>query len=261
MKRQALALTVLVTMIGCDSPTRPDSATRATGTVTGITISGDGNFTELNQVHLLLVTAQMQDASVRDVTADATWQSSDTSVVTVSARGEATAVGLGMAQVTASYRDHQSSIDVRVVDTDAAVRLVGRYRFTVTASPVCGGLPDWAKHREYNATIDPAADGSTVLNVTMTAGNTLQFEVKVKDTSLNIEFPFHLSYGYYGWEVPTFWDQISPESIFMLQGTAEATLNSVAMSGKLLGQIRVTGLGDGILGCGVQQHQFTLARR
>lgn len=259
MKRQAMALAVLTAVIGCDSPTRPDP--RDGGGVTGLVVNGNGTFTELNQVNLLLATAQLENAQYRDVTAEAVWQSSDPRVVSVSPRGEAAAVGLGVARITATFSNHQAGLDVQVVLADAAVRLQGSYRFTITAAPICGNLPGWAKQREYGATIEQAVDGSAVLNVAMTRGQS-QFEVRVRETSLSIDFPLNRSYWYYyyGTEAPVFSDQIDAQLTFTLQGTATATLHSVAMSGTFVGKIRTSGpneSGD----CGIQEHQFTLARR
>jgi hypothetical protein len=109
MRRPLLALSALAILNGCDSsnPTRPDAAAR----VTAITITEDARFTDLNQVHSLTTMAQVEGASPRDITAQATWQSSDVVVATVSSRGEVTSVGFGTARITAMYQGHQSVID------------------------------------------------------------------------------------------------------------------------------------------------------
>lgn len=51
----------------------------------------------------LAATAGMTDGSTQDVTATATWTSSDDAIVTVSAAGLATAVAEGEATVTAAF--------------------------------------------------------------------------------------------------------------------------------------------------------------
>ncbi|MBB6172174.1 uncharacterized protein YjdB [Nocardiopsis mwathae] len=53
-----------------------------------------------------------------DVTADADWSSSDTSVATVDKTGTATAVAPGEATITATYRGLEATAEVTVTEPD-----------------------------------------------------------------------------------------------------------------------------------------------
>ena len=188
MRRPFIAV-IVATLLGCDSsnPTRPDTAAR----VTGIAITGDARFTDLNQVHPLTATAQQDGRSSRDITTEATWQSSDLDVATVSPRGEATSVGFGTATITASYQGFETVLVINVVLTDAS-RLAGRYRLTFS---VACPMPEWARHREYDSTVTQADDGLLVLTVPQLPQPSRQFEFSVTselpatETNVTIDFP------------------------------------------------------------------------
>jgi hypothetical protein len=158
MRRQVVALTLLATLVGCDSrtPTRPDLPPDPAAEVSALSISGDSRFTELNEVHRLSATAQLVNGASRDVTAAATWSSSNLAVASVSSHGEVTSRGVGLATIFAEY-SRVSSFDVAVAPMDRS-RIAGLYRLSFTAASACAALPDWARHREYNATLDQPAE-------------------------------------------------------------------------------------------------------
>lgn len=64
----------------------------------------------------LTATATMSSGDTADVTALATWTSSDNEVATVSTSGVVTAVAVGTATVTASYQGLTSACAVTVTD-------------------------------------------------------------------------------------------------------------------------------------------------
>jgi len=95
------ALLTLMGVIGCGS----DKA-NVTGptplALSSLQVVGNIDLTAIGQSSQLTVNALYVDGSAKDVTADTTWASNATSVVTVS-RGLITAVALGTATVTAQY--------------------------------------------------------------------------------------------------------------------------------------------------------------
>jgi len=60
-------------------------------------------------------TATMSDGTTQDVTSQATWQSSDAAIATVSATGAVTGVGAGTASVTATYQSVAGSDQITVI--------------------------------------------------------------------------------------------------------------------------------------------------
>jgi hypothetical protein len=230
MRRPFVVVSVLAMLIGCDSsnPTRPDAAAR----VTGIGITGDSKFTDLNQVHSLTAMAQLAGASPRDITAEATWQSSDAVVATVSPLGEVRSVGFGAATITAIYQGHQAVLEIVVVVSDTTAQLAGPYRLVISAK--CQ-TPDWAQRREYDSIVARAVDRSWVLTVEQPQQR--QFEFVASQTSVRIDFPTQLSYGDYGQEVPTFYDLIDDQRVFTVQGTGIGTLHGISVSGTISGRI------------------------
>jgi hypothetical protein len=237
MRRPVLVSIALAMLSGCDSsnPTRPDAAAR----VTAITITGDARFTDLNQVHSLTAMAQLEGAAPRDITAEATWHSSDVVVATVSSRGDVTSVGFGTATITAMYQGHQAVIEMVVVVTDTTARFAGRYHLALTTA--CQ-MPDWAQRREYDSTVARAVDGSLVLTVEQLPqpwrfAAQRQFELVVAETRVTIAFPTQLSYGTYGEEVPVFWDIVGDQRVVTVEGTGTGTLHGSSVSGSISGRI------------------------
>ncbi|MED1642985.1 Ig-like domain-containing protein, partial [Brevibacillus agri] len=74
----------------------------------------------LRKTHQLLISTVLQDQTVKDVTALATYASSDEGVAAVSDTGLVQAIGAGTATVTVSYEDKTLSIPVHV-KTEAAL--------------------------------------------------------------------------------------------------------------------------------------------
>ena len=81
-------------------------------TVTGVAITGTATLTSRGQTSQLTATATMSNGTTQAVTGQATWQSSNTAVATVSAAGVVTAVGDGEATVTATYQAQSGQMKV-----------------------------------------------------------------------------------------------------------------------------------------------------
>ena len=274
MRRRIAALTLLAVLAGCDSqaPTRPDDAPTPPGPgpesppqATAITIAGDGRFAALNQVHPFTATAQMSNGSARDVTAEASWSSSNSRVATVSARGEVTSVGVGLATISAEFTK-VSSVDVVVAPEDRS-QIPGLYRLSFTAASACT-LPDWARHREYDATLDqpsPPNDSGAplVLTVQLHGGFAPRFPGHIKGSRVGFWLPTD---DYYGGGDPIFADRIDGGRLFTVNGEAEGkkgATRDIQITGSLHGPIRAVNPATGatIAACNVSGNQFSLVRQ
>ena len=75
-----------------------------TATVTALTISGTTSLSAVGQTSQLTLMATLSSGAPQTVTSQATWQSTNTAVATVSAAGRVTAQGYGGATIRASYQ-------------------------------------------------------------------------------------------------------------------------------------------------------------
>jgi hypothetical protein len=100
----------LSSLLACHSATAPTSTTTSTGTTTtttgsiSVTVGGTTAFTEVNQTSQLTATEGLTNGTNQDVTSQATWQSSNTAIATVSAAGLVTCLALGEATITATFQ-------------------------------------------------------------------------------------------------------------------------------------------------------------
>jgi hypothetical protein len=271
--RRSLVVIVLATLVGCDSdtPTRPDPSTRSDPStrVTGITVTGDASFAALNEVHLLTATAQLLNAPPRNVTAEAEWQSSNGRVMTVSPGGEATAVGLGTAMVTARYQSISGSLEVTVNPRNPLEPLEGLYRLRVTAAAACRSLPDWARQREYDARMEQGKGTQLSLDVELQTGFWRGFAGEITETGVGFYFGTDDPYGYNGGGFcatpcgnPYFSEGIDATRRFTLEGNAKATRHGTTISGRLHGTIRaVNPTSQATIAECPGDHSFSLVRQ
>ena len=106
--RRLLFIVVAATLSSCSSsPTSPSSPTKVYIPGVPITLSRIGQTVQLS------ATAVVGSQSPQEVTARATWQSSNTAVATVSG-GMVTAVGAGMSTITASYQGNTGTLNITV---------------------------------------------------------------------------------------------------------------------------------------------------
>src|SRR6266852_100306 len=116
------AVFVLVAAATLSSACSGESTTSATTnpppalTVTAVTISGTAR--AVGQTSQLTATATMSNGTTQDVTAQAAWQSSNTSVVIVSGSGVATGVAAGEADVTVAFSGASGSLHVKLQARD-----------------------------------------------------------------------------------------------------------------------------------------------
>src|SRR6266516_286720 len=111
------ALPVLL-LAGCggnsssSSSSTPSTPVAPTATVSSIAVSG--NSPALGDTSQFTATATLSTGTTQDVTAQATWQSSDAAVATVSSAGMVRSMAAGDADITATYSGVRGSQHVRV---------------------------------------------------------------------------------------------------------------------------------------------------
>src|SRR5712691_5119594 len=107
-----VAATTLSSACSGESTTSPATNPPPALTVTAVTISGTAP--PVGQTSQLTATATMSNGTTQDVTAQAAWQSSNTSVVIVSGSGVATGVAAGEADVTVAFSGASGSLHVKL---------------------------------------------------------------------------------------------------------------------------------------------------
>lgn len=283
MRRRVAAFAVFAMLVACDSPspTRPDNPRPDDpGTpppadpgalVSAVIIAGEERFTAANQVHRFTATAQMRDGTSRDVTAESTWSSSNPEVATASGHGEVTSLGVGLATITATYFQ-AGTLDI-VVAPDDPSQIAGLYRLSFTAAPSCAALPDWARHREYDATIDqspavsPEADVPLLLTVQLQPGFAPVFRGLIKGSRVGFWLETDDPYSYTGGGDPIFSERIDDGRLFAVNGGLEGTKGAsrnVQITGSLRhGPIRAINPATGvtIAECRSSENHFSLVRQ
>jgi trimeric autotransporter adhesin len=99
-------LFVAAALAGCGGST----TSAPSATVTAVTMTGAASLSGVGQTSQMTLTATTSSGAVQTVTSQATWQSSNAAVVTVSAGGLVAAQGFGAALVTASYQGATTSV-------------------------------------------------------------------------------------------------------------------------------------------------------
>lgn len=126
----------LASLSACGSQPTPPTAP-ATVTVSSVAITAASIFTGPGQQVQFTATATMSDGTAQNVSAQAAWQSSNTSVLTVSSSGLATSVAEGDAKLTATYTGVSGSSDV-AVRIQWSVK--GRIVSAADGAPLTGGF-------------------------------------------------------------------------------------------------------------------------
>jgi len=116
-RRSRRALSVLLLLLeSCGGGRNPVAPTPpATPTVVSVGIAGDASNLTVGSSVQLQALATLSDGSTQNVTSQATWESSNVSVATVTASGILTAVGSGSAEIRASYQQRTGTREINVV--------------------------------------------------------------------------------------------------------------------------------------------------
>jgi hypothetical protein len=104
---------VLITASGCGGGGTPPAPTPVTPTVTGVVVSGAGS-PATGDTAQLTATATMSDGTTQVVTAQATWESSNQTVATVTSAGVASFLAAGDADIKATYKTVSGTSHVTV---------------------------------------------------------------------------------------------------------------------------------------------------
>src|SRR5581483_4054157 len=96
------------------SPATPVTSPATPVTVRSIVVAGNNALVAPNQTTQLTATAMLSNSTVQSVTSQAAWDSSNTSIVSVSTSGLLTANGFGSADVHATYQGVSGTLTVNV---------------------------------------------------------------------------------------------------------------------------------------------------
>jgi uncharacterized protein YjdB len=88
------------------------NSTTAPTTVSSVTVTG--TVPTMGATSQFTARATLSDGTTQDVTGQATWQSSDSTVATVSATGSVTAIAAGTVNVMATYQTISGSDQITV---------------------------------------------------------------------------------------------------------------------------------------------------
>jgi hypothetical protein len=120
----------------------------------------------VGQTSQLRAKVTLSNGTSQDVTAQATWSSSNTTVATVTTGGLLKVLQLGTADITATYLGRSGQFSVSVVAPPPAQdALTGSYTLRLSAGPECAAIPEIARNRTYSANI--AATGTDSYMVTL----------------------------------------------------------------------------------------------
>jgi len=92
--------------------------------VTGLALEGVGTLS-VGETSLFTATARLSDGTIQQVGSIATWETSNAAIARVEGAGGVLAIGMGVADIAATYRGQRAMARIRVVTTPAAqVRLL-----------------------------------------------------------------------------------------------------------------------------------------
>ena len=132
-----IALAMFVACSG-NNQTSPSAPTPTPGvTVSSLTIT---SATPSSSSFQLTATARMSDGSTRDVTTAAAWESSNTSLATVSSTGVLTVVGSGEVEARATYQSVMGALKILVTRPPATFVLSGVVREVAPAAKLVTGV-------------------------------------------------------------------------------------------------------------------------
>lgn len=124
MRRGTLGLAILLfitTACGDSGTTNGGPAGPSSPTVTSVTVTGTLTLVNIGQTSQLSATAHFAKGTTQNVTTQATWSSSDSTIATVSPGGLVTSVAVGTATITATYQSVAGTTRVTVTRPAAYV--------------------------------------------------------------------------------------------------------------------------------------------
>lgn len=155
LKQAVVVLGLALLVVGCDksSPTNPNGGNGNVGsngtTVTALAITGTFQVAE-GDTSQLTATATLSNGSTQDVSSQATWQSSETSVATISGTGLLTALKAGTTDITAVYSGRTARVTVTVTTASYRVRVASQ---SVTVLGTCDDFTQGLGHGEFTVRV------------------------------------------------------------------------------------------------------------
>ncbi|HTK28152.1 MAG TPA: carboxypeptidase regulatory-like domain-containing protein [Vicinamibacterales bacterium] len=144
--------------------------------VTGVAVTGAGATATVGQSAALTATAAYSDSTSQNVTAQATWASSNTAVATVSATGSASFVGAGEVDLRATFGGVNGALHV-------SVSAAGPQTFTLS-----GTVTDTSGNAGLGGVSVQIADGSNAGRSTSTSSNGGYSLSGLTSGSFNVQF-------------------------------------------------------------------------
>jgi len=145
-------------LVACNNtPTQPSSS--------ALTISGQVTATAIGQTFQLTATLARTGQSSRDVTAETSWASTESSVATVSASGLVTIVGIGLTRIVATYQSLSATREITAFPPAQDLKLFGNLSLTgvgetsqlqAIATLVTGGTLDVTNHANWITMTEPS---------------------------------------------------------------------------------------------------------
>jgi len=116
MVKQACPFVFLMAAMACggSSSPSPTTPTPSTPTTSSIAVTGTASLAAIAQTSQLTATATLSNGTTQDVTALASWSSSNPAVATVSATGLVKATGLGTTTISAPYQGKTGTLLISV---------------------------------------------------------------------------------------------------------------------------------------------------
>jgi len=165
------AMLFAVVACGGNGPTAPSAGGGSTiATLTSVTVTGASSVT-LGQTEQLKAMANKSDGTQQDVTSQATWQSSDTSIASVSSTGVLSTIKTGNVTVTASYSGKSGSTPVSVEAKQFSLQVtLDSFVIVSTCDDFTQGLTEGEYAVKFTAT-DPGGNVTTLYATTGYPGN------------------------------------------------------------------------------------------
>src|ERR1700687_4270309 len=139
-KNAALAVTLVfaIGLVGCGLVSNSSSNSTSSATVTAIALSPQNSAVRVGQTLQLKAMATFSDSTQKDISSTATWNSSSTSVATVSA-GQVSGGALGVVAIQVASGSANASTLLNVTNKNFNnASLNGAYAFNLTGNSTQG---------------------------------------------------------------------------------------------------------------------------
>ena len=160
---RGLTAALILSALGCgdDPATSMKRRTTSTPTLNSLVISAESNTLEVNGTRSLTATGQYSDGSTVDVSTEASWNSSMSSVATVDLIGNITGVALGISTISASYEGVVGNIDITVTNEPRG----NEASLSLSPDPVMLEVGD---SQQFQATLTDTDDAMTDISARIT---------------------------------------------------------------------------------------------